>query len=103
MTIERAQTGAYLSEDTATRMRLAMALPCRAYRHLIIHRSLILDDVLKSCEAAGENEVLGESAAAKPPAAETLRSNQAPATATPLPLSAAIDLFVEDLPDGVRR
>lgn len=143
MTIDPAQTGAYLSEDAATRMRLSMPHPCRACRHLIIRRSLILDDVLQSCEAAGENEVLGrvllrlaesgrcdeadpflladeaddtlnrlsspvspivnESAAAKPQAAETLRSNQAPATATPSPLSAAIDIFVEGLPDGVRR
>ena len=59
MTTDPAQTGAYLSDDAETRMRLAMPHPCRACRHLIIRRSLILDDVLKSCEAAGENEVLG--------------------------------------------
>lgn len=59
MTTDPAQTGAYLSDDAETRMRLAMPHPCRACRHLIIRRSLILDDVLKSCEAVGENEVLG--------------------------------------------
>ena len=58
MTTDPAQTGAYLSDDAETRMRLAMPRPCRACKHLIIRHSFILDGVLKSCEATGENEVL---------------------------------------------
>ena len=59
MKTDQPQTGAYLSDDAETRMRLAAAPLCRWCSHLNIRGSFILDDTIKLCEAAGENEVLG--------------------------------------------
>ena len=49
----------YLSDDTEGRLRRELGEPCRSCRHLFVRFSPILDNPIRGCKAAGDNEVLG--------------------------------------------
>lgn len=49
----------YLSDDTEGRLRRELGEPCRSCRHLFVRFSPILDNPIRGCKAAGDNEILG--------------------------------------------
>ena len=59
MSTQSVMSGMYLSEDTEAALRAAQGEPCRSCQRFVVTQSTIVDDVLRSCSAAGDNDVLG--------------------------------------------
>ena len=59
MSTQSVMSGMYLSEDTEAALRAAQGEPCRSCQRFVVTQSAIVDDVLRSCSAAGDNDVLG--------------------------------------------
>lgn len=59
MSTQSVMSGMYLSEDTEAALRAAQGEPCRSCQRFVVTQSAIVDDVLRSCSAAGNNDVLG--------------------------------------------
>ena len=59
MSTQSVMSGMYLSEDTEAALRAEQGEPCRSCKRFVVTHSTIVDDVLRSCSAAGDNDVLG--------------------------------------------
>ena len=51
--------GLYLSDDVEGQLREAQGEPCRSCRYFVIRHSAFVDGVIRGCDAAAGNEVLG--------------------------------------------